>query len=191
MTMQEWYLSLSQMRWNTIMKGWHSLKSNSSIDDDIDDDDDVMDDENDDDDETSSNFMLSPAKQGSCWGPTDRTAWSALATWIFPTVTHWFHGAGWYSSTCQAKDQWLLEMQWSPQIWRRKRCRQQPSIFLLQQLRLEQSSIFWEGRREESRLLLQGGGWPQKRGSWTHHNPRQRQTPENVSNVDQDQVSPH
>ena len=52
-------------RWNTVMKGGHSLKSNSSIDSDSDDDN-VMDGENDDDDDTSSNFLLSPAKQGSC-----------------------------------------------------------------------------------------------------------------------------
>ena len=47
-----------------VMKGGHSLKSNSSIDDS--DDDDVMDDENDDDDDTSSDSLWSPAKQGSC-----------------------------------------------------------------------------------------------------------------------------
>ena len=50
------------MRWNSVIKGGHSLKSNSSIDDDIGDDDDVMDDENNDDDDS----LWSPAKQGSC-----------------------------------------------------------------------------------------------------------------------------
>ena len=48
--------------------------------------------------------LASPAKQDSCWGPIERTAWLDLATEIFPTVTHWSHGSGWYSSTCQAKN---------------------------------------------------------------------------------------
>ena len=52
-----------------------NLSKNSSIDDD-----DVMDDENDDDDDTSSDSLWLPAKQGSCLGPTERTAWPTLAT---------------------------------------------------------------------------------------------------------------
>ena len=38
-------------------------------------------------------------KQGSSWGPIERAAWLYLPTWRFPTVTHWFHGWGWYSTT--------------------------------------------------------------------------------------------
>ena len=62
------------MRCNTVMKV-DNLSKNSSIDDD-----DVMDDENDDDDDTSSDSLWLPAKQGSCLGPTERTAWPTLAT---------------------------------------------------------------------------------------------------------------
>ena len=51
---------------------------NSSIDSDNDDDN-VMDEVNDDDGGTSSDSLWSPAKQGSCWCPIDRTAWLLLA----------------------------------------------------------------------------------------------------------------
>ena len=40
-----------------------------------------------------------PERQGSCWGPIERTAWLDLSFRRFPTFTHWFHGSGWYSST--------------------------------------------------------------------------------------------
>ena len=38
-------------------------------------------------------------KQGSCWDPTDRTAWLAFPLWRCPICNHWFSGSGWYSST--------------------------------------------------------------------------------------------
>ena len=38
-------------------------------------------------------------KQGSCWDPTDKTAWPFLPLWRCPTSDHWFNGSGRYSST--------------------------------------------------------------------------------------------
>ena len=69
MTVQEKYLCRTHMVWNKVMKGWHSLKSDSSIDNDSDDDN-VRDDENNDDNEedtSSDSMMWSPANNCNCW----------------------------------------------------------------------------------------------------------------------------
>ena len=44
-----------------------------------------------------------PDKQGSCWAPIDRTACQPLPISRCPTVTHRFHGSGWYSRIWQVK----------------------------------------------------------------------------------------
>ena len=47
-----------------------------------------------------SMLKLSPGmKQGSCSTPIERVAWADLECWIFPIVTHWSQGWGWYSRT--------------------------------------------------------------------------------------------
>ena len=47
----------------------------------------------------------------------------------------------------------------------------------LPQSKLEHITMFLEGRRGESRPLLQGGGSAQKKGSWFHLFLRQQQKP--------------
>ena len=55
----------------------------------------------------STLLKLPPARQGSSWGPMERTACLYLAWWRFPTLSQPFP---WYSRTWSAKelDHWLL-----------------------------------------------------------------------------------
>ena len=73
---------------------------------------------------------------------------------------------------------------YSPQICR-KSChpdRQSASSCLLL-LRHEHLTIVLARRQVESRLVLQGGGWAQKRACWIHRNPQQRWMPGNVKSL--------
>ena len=111
--------------------------------------------------------LASPAKQDSCWGPIERTAWLDLATEIFPTVTHWSHGSGWYSSTCQAKKleyKRCSRVQSSPPIWGRTH-HDHCWVSSFQKLSTPSHYSRVVARRwRKSKLMLREEESPQKRG---------------------------
>ena len=61
-----------------------------------------------------------------------------------------------------------VTFKWSPQIWRKSHPnRRSPSAYLLQ-LRHEHLLMTLVRRQVESMMVLQGGGWAQKRARWIH-----------------------